>query len=110
MKMRKTFLLIFLSVVLFASPAISGTWTDTRSTNTFSITGTTVSTSKKLAGYGSESWHVTGYASISGTADPLGDDDTYEATMWLETSGKDSSGVPGRGNLQTSKDVVGDFW
>ncbi len=104
MKRRLLFLLIFVSMFLLTQAALSATWTDTRANNTFSFTGTTISTSKKLAGYGSESWHVTGYASISGNADPLGDDREYDAEMWLEASGKDAVGVPGRGNIDTSKD------
>ncbi|MCG9131570.1 hypothetical protein J5I95_07810 [Candidatus Poribacteria bacterium] len=106
MKTRLIYLFIFLFIFLLTPLAISGTWTDTRAINPFSVNGTTVSTSQHLPGMmgQAEYWVVTGYASISGTADPLGDDDIYEATIWLEASGKDAAGVPGRGNIDTSKD------
>ena len=103
MKSRVAFFLIFLSVLLLTQTAISGTWTDTRSTNTFSITGTTVSTSTQQGGHGTTYYRVSGNADISGNAYPLGDDDTYEATMWLEASGKDSSSVPDRSNIDKNK-------
>lgn len=103
MKRQLMFLLIFLSMFLLTQAAISATWTDTRANNTSSFTGTTTSTSTQLSGHGATAYTVTGYASISGTADPLGDDDEYDAEMWLEASGKDAAGVPGRGNIDTSQ-------
>ena len=96
-------LMVFWSLLFLTDAVLSKTRTRTVSNNTFTFTGTTISTSKKLAGRGPSLWQVTGNADISGNAYPLGDDDTYEATMWLEASGKDAGGVPGRGNINTNK-------
>ena len=89
---------------MLTSSAFSGTWTDSKSNNTFSFTGTTVSTSRYLAGRGTPVYQVTGSADISGSADALGDDDEYEATMWLEVTGDTGSNpVPGRDNIDETK-------
>ena len=103
MKTKVSFLLIFLCLFLLTLPAFSGTWTRSTSNATFYFSGETTSESKKLAGRGSTYYQVSGYASISGTAEALQAGDEYEAVAWLETSGKDSSGVPGRGNIDTTK-------
>lgn len=107
MKHRFYFLLIFLSVLLLTLPAFSGTWTRSTSNNTFYLSGTTTSTSTKISGHGTTYYQVSGNASISGTADALKAGDEYSAEAWLETSGKDSSGVPGKGNIKKSKKVGG---
>ncbi|MYB92837.1 hypothetical protein F4054_19875 [Candidatus Poribacteria bacterium] len=100
MKTRLSFLLIFLCVLLWVPPVFSKTYPDTRSNSTFSFDGLTISTSRKLAGYGSESWHVTGYASITGTASELGQDSVYKCELWLMATGDlDSSSFPGKGNI-----------
>ncbi len=100
MKTRLSFLLIFLCVLLWVPPVLSKTYPDTKSTGTFSFDGSTTSTSQKLAGYGSESWHVTGYASITGTASELGQDSVYKCELWLMATGNlDSSPFPGKGNI-----------
>ena len=103
MKRRFAVLMIFLGVLLLTQIAFSGTWTDTRVTNNFSITGTTVSTSTGHGGHGTTYYRVSGSADISGKADPMDTGDVYEATMWLEASGKDVGGVPGRGNIDKNK-------
>ena len=89
---------------MLTSSAFSGTWTDSRSNDTFSFTGTTVSTSSYFSGRGSPFWQVTGSADISGSADVLGDDDEYEATMWLEVTGDTGSNpVPGRDKIDETQ-------
>ena len=99
MKTPLSFLLIFLCVLLWMPPVLSKTYPDTKSNSTFSFDGSTTSTSRKLAGYGSESWHVTGYASITGTASELGQDSVYKCELWLMATGDlDSSPFPGKGN------------
>lgn len=50
MKTRLIYLFIFLFIFLLTPLAISGTWTDTRAINAFSVNGTTVSTSQHLPG------------------------------------------------------------
>lgn len=95
--------MLFIGVLLWTHASISATYTDNASNNTFSFTGTTVSTSCYLSGRGTPFYQVTGSADISGKADPLGDDTEYEATMWLEASGKSSGSIPGRGNINTNK-------
>lgn len=100
---RFSALIIFFGALFCVHVAISAMWTDNASNNTFSFTGTTVSTSTAQSRYGMIYYQVSGSADISGTADPLGDDDEYEATMWLETSGKNSGLIPGRGNIDTNK-------
>ena len=104
MKPRIIFLLIFLCLFLLTPVGFSGTWTDIHSNGTFSFTGTTISTSSKLTGYGSESWHVTGNASISGTAIELGQDTVYDCELWLYASGDiDSSPFPEKKDIDTSR-------
>ena len=108
MKTRFSFLLIFLCLFLLTSTAFSATWTRTKSNDTFFFSGTTTSTSNQLAGHGTTYYQVSGHASISGTADALQAGDEYQAEAWLETSGKDVAGVPGRGNIKTNqKDANG---
>lgn len=87
MKKCKTFLLILLSIFLLTPPTFSGTWSDQHSNATFSFDTSTVSTSSKFAGHGMESCHVTGNASISGTAIELGQDSVYDGELWLYASG-----------------------
>lgn len=99
--------ILFMCLFLMTPTAFSGTWTRSTSNNTFYLSGTTISTSKKISGHDATYYQVSGSASISGTADALQAGDEYEATAWLETSGKDSSGVPSRSNIQTSKKVGG---
>ena len=105
MKTRLTFLFLFLSIFLLTSPAISKTFTDNASNVTFDISGSTTSTSQKLAGYGSESWHVSGYASVSGTAHPFAEiNSSYKCELWLYVTGDiDSSAFPGKGTIDTSE-------
>ncbi len=103
MKTRFSFLLIFLCFFLLTPGVFSATWTRATSNNAFYFSGTTTSSSNKLAGHGSTYYQVSGHASISGTADALKAGDEYEAEAWLETSGKDVAGVPGRGNIKTNK-------
>ena len=101
MKSRIIFLLILLGLFLQTPVAISGTASDVKSNETFSLSYTTISTSSKLAGYGLESWHVTGNASISGTASPFDEvDSEYDCEMWLYASGDiESSPFPGKGDV-----------
>ena len=81
MKTRVSFLLIFLCLFLLTPPAISGRFADQKSNGTFSFDGSTTSTSQKLAGHGMQSWHVTGYASLSGSAIELGQDSVYRGEL-----------------------------
>ena len=103
MKTRISFLLTFLLIFLCAAwvpPVLSKNYSDTKSNDTFSFDGSTTSTSQKLAGYGSESWHVTGYASLSATASELGQDSIYKCELWLMVTGDlDSSPFPDKGNI-----------
>ena len=100
MKTRFSFLLVLLGIFLLTPLAISGTATDRKSNDTFTLSYTTISTSKELAGYGSKSWHVTGNASISGNAIELGQDGVYDCELWLYASGDiDSSPFPGKNNI-----------
>ncbi len=111
MKTRFRFLMLFVGAFLLTLPAISGTWTDTNSNNTFSFTGTTVSASTAQGGHGTTYYRVSGSADISGTADALGDNTVYNAKMWLMVSGDiNSSPFPGKGNIDTKKITNGVFY
>ena len=104
MKTRFPFLLILLCLFLFPDASFSGTWTDSNSNDTFSFTGTTVSTSTQHGGHGTTYYRVSGSADISGSADPLGDNTVYSATLWLSASGDiNSSAFPGKDNIDTEK-------
>lgn len=100
---RFSALMIFFGVLLWTQAAISKTWTDTKSNDTFTFTGTTVATSGYLSGRGTPFYQVKGDADISGTAYALDNSDEYTAKMWLMTSGDlDSSSFPGKGSINTS--------
>lgn len=104
MKRHFCVLMVLLSVLMLTSSAFSATWTNSRSNDTFSFTGTTVSTSTQQSGHGMTYYRVSGSADISGSADALGDDDEYEATMWLEVTGDTGSNpVPGRDKIDETQ-------
>jgi len=105
MKTRFSFLLILLGLFLLTHAAFSATWTNNNSNNTFSFTGTTVSTSRYLAGRGTPVYQVTGSADISGTADPFEEiNSEYRAEMWLMVSGDlNTSPFPGKGKIDKQK-------
>ena len=104
MKTRLAFLMFFVGAFLLTQSAISATWTDTNANDTFSFTGTTVSTSRYLAGRGTPVYQVTGSADISGTAYALGDNTVYNAELWLMVSGDiDTSPFPGKGNINKKR-------
>ena len=106
MKTIRFFLIFFLCVFFMTQSAFSGTWTDSRSNNTFSFNASTVSTSSHLPGMTgqAEYWEVTGSAEISGTAEPLGDNRVYTAYLWLMASGDlESSPFPGKDNIDTKR-------
>lgn len=101
MKTSVSFLLIFLSLFLLTPLAISRTLADqSPDHDTFSFDGSTTSTSSKLAGHGMQSWHVTGYANISGNAVELGQDLVYQCELWLMATGNIvTSPFPDKGNI-----------
>ena len=104
MKRRFCVLMVLLSVLMLMSSAFSATWTDNASNNTFSFTGTTVSTSTQQSGHGTTYYRVTGSADISGTADALGDNTVYKAEMWLMVSGDiNTSALPSKDNIDQKK-------
>ena len=110
MKTRFAFLLILLGLFLLTHAAFSATWTNTSSNDTFSFTGTTVSTSRYLAGRGTPVYQVTGSADISGTADALGDNTVYNAVLWLMVSGDiNSSSFPSKYNINKNRITNGVF-
>ena len=112
MKSRFCVLMVLLSVLMLtASETFSATWTNTSSNNTFSFTGTTVSTSRYLAGRGTPVYQVTGSADISGTADALGDNTVYKAEMYLMVSGDlNTSAFPSKDNIDEQKITNGVFY
>ena len=104
MKTRFRLLILFIGAFMLTQSAISATWTRTGSNHTFSFTGTTVSTSRYLAGRGTPVHQVTGSADISGTADALGDNTVYKAELWLMVSGDiTTSSFPGKGNINKKR-------
>ena len=104
MKTRFSVSLIVVCLFLLTPSVFSATWSRSTSNDEFYLSGSTTSTSDKISGHGTTYYQVSGHASISGTADALKAGDEYEAEAWLETSGKDSSGVPSRDNIETDDD------
>ena len=102
MKIRVSFLFIFLGVLLLTPPAISGTLTDHTANDTFDFTYTTVSTSVHIPGIigQAEHWEATDSASISGAAIELGNNTVYDCELWLMVTGDiDSSEFPSKDNI-----------
>ena len=98
-------LMVLLSVLMLTVSVFSRTWTDSKSNDTFSFTGTTVSTSTQHSGHGTTHYRVSGSADISGSADPFGESDSeYSCELWLMVSGDiSSSPFPDKDNIDTKK-------